>query len=121
MLCVPAEAPDGTSGGPAQGTNPRKHETKLGMGGVCAPSRPRLHTRSMQVHEETRSTHGGRVLLQRQGAVLCGCADSRGWTLDVHGVDGDSPFATAEAPSWRPDVEVRVGTVVMLERAFCVL
>lgn len=77
MLCVPAEAPDGTSGGPAQGTNPRKHETKLGMGGVCAPSRPRLHTRSMQVHEETRSTHGGKVLLQRQGAVLCGCADLR--------------------------------------------
>lgn len=24
----------------------------------CAPSRPRLHTRSMQVHERTQSTHG---------------------------------------------------------------
>lgn len=33
MLCVPAEAPDGTSGGPAQGTSPRKHKTK--MGGWC--------------------------------------------------------------------------------------
>lgn len=49
------------------------------------------------------------------------CWFKRGWTLDVHSVDGDSPFATAEAPSWRPDVAVRVGTVAMLERAFCVL
>lgn len=49
MLRVPAKSPDGSSR-PAQGTNPHKHKT--GWGGE-----PRLHTRSMQLLEE--STHGG--------------------------------------------------------------
>lgn len=59
------------------GHKPTQARDEIRNGGGCAPSGPRLHTRSMQVHEETRLTHGGRVLLQRQGAVLCGCADLR--------------------------------------------
>lgn len=121
MLCVPAEAPDGTSGGPAQGTNPRKHETKLGMGGVCTEQ-------ASTPHQEHASARGDTIDTRREGVTTApGCCAlrlcwfKRGWTLDVHSVDGHSPFATDEAPSWRPDVAVRVGTVAMLEWAFCVL
>lgn len=63
MLCVPAEAPEGRSRGSARAQT----HTSTRRNGRCAPSEPQLHTRSMQVHEETRSTHGGRILLQRQG------------------------------------------------------
>lgn len=63
MLFVPAKSPDGSSR-PARGTNPHKHKTE--WGGVHQ-SEPRLHTRSMQVHEETVNTQG-EVILQDQGA-----------------------------------------------------
>lgn len=52
MLCVPAKSC-------AVGLHRAQIHTSTRQNGRCAPSEPRLHTRSMQVHKETRSTHGG--------------------------------------------------------------
>lgn len=82
-VCAPAKSPDGVRG-PAQGTKSTRAQDKTGR---CAPSEPQLHTRSMQVHNETQSTHGGggwyysiKVL------ALCSCADKT-WALNVPSID----------------------------------
>lgn len=47
----------------------------LRQNGKCAPSQPRLHTRSMQVHEKIKSTHGGRWYYRIKVLAVCSCAD----------------------------------------------
>lgn len=47
----------------------------LRQNGKCAPSQPRLHTRSMQVHKKIKSTHGGRWYYRIKVLAVCSCAD----------------------------------------------
>lgn len=57
MLCVPAEAPDGTSRGTAQGTNPHEHKTKRE---VCTK-------RASTPHQEHASARGDTINTGREG------------------------------------------------------
>lgn len=88
--------------------------TSTRQNGRCAPSEPRLHTRSMQVHKETRSTHGrGRWYYRIRVLALCSCAGP--WTSCQWVND-----RTVHLLSWGPSSLLYVwGSLTELSLQFC--